>query len=813
MNVPTAHEKPAHQANNFDAIRIMAALSVLVSHHFALLGQLEPSVLRINTLGGFAVLIFFTISGYLVTASWYNDPHLFRFAQRRVLRIFPAYIAVIVLTAYVLGASLSSLPLREYVQHDLTRAYLSNIWMGLSSTLPGVFEKNPLPATVNGSLWTIPIEIQCYVILALAGIIGILRSRIAWLSLIVVTLIWHQFSYGPDFHTNWKLKYEMIAYFLVGSAIFILQPHWTKRPSFYFIILAGAGLCIWHLGFRYLAFLIAVPYTIIYIGTRSTPILRQFGRWGDPSYGMYLIAFPIQQTLIHFLWPSVDSMGILAISIIITTILAYASWHGLEKIALKIKPLKPQEKNSPKEYELPKLLQRSSYRFALLFLLLGAFYIAWMIACWPGVLGQDSLAIMLEVETDRERQAGKPAFWYLYNLLLYGPWRLVEIPILVQTFVSVTVCARILNWMLGHRLYKSFWYCLFFVGLAPSVLFYSSALYSDGIYAMAMMGMLFEIWICYRTRRINLVSGCMLALTVPFALFARPNGFINAIALIALFFALPRLHRWKLLAVVLPWCIVAIFANSQYKYRTPIGSVFPLALYETVGFLEHRPMGLWEYNEPRISKKSAEALTSTGKSLEHISKFYDHYYWDPLIFFPEGPALLFLSKDAKKTIIQEFFKYNLWHNLPAFSASRVNIFLYSALASGGIPGPQSADYILSQTKSKSEQRYRDTRLHKTLMRWYDFTLKNRAIFWAPWLGLFLIVAATARAWRQRDRSSLVVCSVFVLQLTAVFFFSIAGEYRYLLSFFTAPLVLLPVYIYTKAGAKSPFDENSSASPT
>ncbi len=431
--------------------------------------------------------------------------------------------------------------------------------------------------------------------------------------------------------------------------------------------------------------------------------------------------------------------------------------------------------------------------FIFLLLFLGVAYLLWLFAFWPGVLGQDSLAIILEVESDRHFQAGKPAFWYLYNLLLYGPWRLVELPILIQVFVCVVVNARILSWMRGQSLYKSFWYCLFFVTLAPSVLYYSIALYSDGIYTMAMMGMLFEVWLCYRARRVNAASLWMLALTVPFGLFARPNGFINAVALAALLFALPRLHRWRLVAVVLPWCLLAVFANSQYKYRYPIGSVFPLALYETVGFMEHRPMGLWEYDQPRISHESAEALTSTGKTLEHISESYDHYYWDPLIFSEKGPRLLELSKQAKKTIVKEFFKYNLWHNFPAFAASRVNIFLYSALANGGLPPPESSHYILSQTKSESAIRFRDAWPHKVLMPWYDFALRYRAIFWAPWVGLFLTIAATARAWRLRDRASLAVCSVFVLQWAAVFVFSIAGEYRYLLPFFTAPLVLLPVF--------------------
>lgn len=76
--------------NNYDFIRFCAASLVLFSHHYALVGSqapAEPSLLGLNTLGGLAVSIFFALSGYLITQSWFADPHPVRFAIRRVLRI------------------------------------------------------------------------------------------------------------------------------------------------------------------------------------------------------------------------------------------------------------------------------------------------------------------------------------------------------------------------------------------------------------------------------------------------------------------------------------------------------------------------------------------------------------------------------------------------------------------------------------------------------------------------------------------------------------------------------------------------------
>ncbi|WP_338499617.1 acyltransferase [Delftia tsuruhatensis] len=333
--------RPASHTNNFDAIRIVAALAVLVSHHHALIGQFEPLVLGIHSLGGFAVLVFFVVSGYLVASSWNNDPHLIRFALRRALRIWPALTVVVVVTAYGLGVWLTSLPTRDYLQDSATSGYLSNIWLHGKAGLPGLFENNPLKGAANGSIWTIPYEVQCYVILACAGLLGALRIRTVWVLAVLVTTIWYQVKYGPDFHADWKLKREMMVYFIQGSAIAVLQPYWSKKPLLWMMVLTSIGICTWFAGFRYLALMIALPYLLIYLGMQSTPILRKFGRWGDPSYGLYLIAFPVQQTVVHFFWPSIGSTAVLALSIAITTALAYASWHGIEKRALKIKPRKP----------------------------------------------------------------------------------------------------------------------------------------------------------------------------------------------------------------------------------------------------------------------------------------------------------------------------------------------------------------------------------------------------------------------------------------------------------------------------------------
>lgn len=252
----------SQHSNNFDAIRIAAALAVLVSHHYALTAQAEPSFLGLHTWGGTAVIVFFVISGYLVTSSWYNDPSALRFAQRRILRIWPALAVVVVLTAYGLGAWVTSLPLMEYWKHRATLDYLLNIKLNVHYVLPGVFESNPYPRGVNGSLWTIPLEVRCYVVMALAGLLGLMRIRGVWMLLIAAYLVWFMTKGNADVTGKVNYGRELSAYFLAGSALYLLQPYWDRKPAVWTLSAFAAAASLWLVGWHHTALFVLLPLLV-----------------------------------------------------------------------------------------------------------------------------------------------------------------------------------------------------------------------------------------------------------------------------------------------------------------------------------------------------------------------------------------------------------------------------------------------------------------------------------------------------------------------------------------------------------------------
>ncbi len=335
---------PTHPGNNFDAIRIVAAIMVLYSHQYALTSQAEPGILGVNTVGGLAVSIFFVLSGYLVTASWQRDPHVWRFILRRFLRIWPALAAVVVLTTYLLGAWVTELPLREYLAHPTTTSYLQGLWLKFRVVLPGVFEHNPYPFAVNGSVWTIPLEVRCYFVLGLAGLLGLLRWRAVLLLCIALYMAWFFARSNADVTGAVHQGRQLSAFFLAGAALFALEDQWRRRPALWGAVIGAACIMAWETGWRNTAVLIGLPFAVIYFGTRSTPFIHRAGRWGDPSYGIYLYAFPIQQTVLHFAWPALGFPGTMVLALGCTVVLAYASWHIVEKRALNFKPHTPKRK-------------------------------------------------------------------------------------------------------------------------------------------------------------------------------------------------------------------------------------------------------------------------------------------------------------------------------------------------------------------------------------------------------------------------------------------------------------------------------------
>src|ERR1700728_122809 len=170
--------------NNFDALRLLAAATVICSHSFLIADgneNSEPLIVlsgRQSILGLAGVFVFFAISGFLVTQSFVETRSPWRYLLKRCLRIFPGFFVALVLAGFVLAPMVTTLPLHQYFLSPAPYRYVFwNMLFDLRQhELPGVmFVDNPVGLEVNGSLWTLGYEFQMYLMVLALGLLGLLR--------------------------------------------------------------------------------------------------------------------------------------------------------------------------------------------------------------------------------------------------------------------------------------------------------------------------------------------------------------------------------------------------------------------------------------------------------------------------------------------------------------------------------------------------------------------------------------------------------------------------------------------------------------
>lgn len=440
-------------------------------------------------------------------------------------------------------------------------------------------------------------------------------------------------------------------------------------------------------------------------------------------------------------------------------------------------------------------------RPAAVFGLLVSIYGLWLITFWPGVLGEDSVAILKEVQDSEAFRSGKTVVWYYFVKLLYGTTGRIEVPIAASMLLCAVLLTRMLDWYWAEGLKKTFFLTLLAIALAPHMIFFMGTLYPDGLFAIASASLLFEVWLCVRRRYASKASLGILALALPFALFLRPNGIVLLAPVALAVFWLDARSRMHWLLVVGIWSALVLVAQLTHRTTTH-ETQFPLAVFETAGFLQKRAMNdlwslyphmndPWVLSEPKVTQATIDALRR-NQPIEKLQQFRDPAYWDMLVFHPEGPQVGSLSQEDKQTVVREFWTRNLWHNLPDFLGSRVNVFFSAALAQGGFPALSYASNVLPRVSAESRFRFWGWEQAERLwQKVHAASYALRWLLWTPWLGFGMLAWASISGIRGRDWPLLLVSLPMLVQWGGIFVFSIAGEYRYLLPFFTLPMALLP----------------------
>lgn len=328
----------------FDFLRIALAVSVVCWHAPAITTGNNDTPYGLWIFGYAIIYAFFALSGFLIAASAARL-RLRDFLINRGLRIFPALFVEIILTAFVLGPIFTTLDLKSYFTNPLTYHYLTNLFGWMNYWLPGVFETNPI-SLLNISLWTVPFEMGCYVIMSGFILFGLLKRPfiiIAGLAAFMIAgLLIKAFGTQPSGIALEASRLfvgrgsRLLIAFVLGILIYIMRYRIKYSPG---LMVGAISICLCvalfakdELGYPVLSALLAIPlaYLTVCAGISKIP-LPEILHKNDLSYGIYLYGMPIQQTLIH-LFPSItNSVAQLSMSLPTTVLFAFISWNAVEK--------------------------------------------------------------------------------------------------------------------------------------------------------------------------------------------------------------------------------------------------------------------------------------------------------------------------------------------------------------------------------------------------------------------------------------------------------------------------------------------------
>ncbi|SDW18389.1 acyltransferase family protein [Flavobacterium degerlachei] len=322
--------------NCFDFLRMFFAIDILLAH----LGELSQNknlhFLLDYTNAIIGIKGFFVISGFLVAKSYINTPSLRKYFVKRVKRIVPAYIFVLLLSVLIL-AFFGKYSVIDYFTDINVYKYLgwNSVFLNfMHPCLPGIFENN-LICAVNGALWTLKVEEGFYI--ALPFIFYFIK-KVKKPFVVLITLYFLSLLYWflMDDYFNMPLLAKQLpgylAYFVVGIFLYLNLKFVLDNNKTLLLLAISTLLISNYLDLNLSVFYPAVFGTLVIAAAYSFPFLNNLGKFGDFTYGLYIYHFPIIQLFRQYnLFERYNPFLMAIYVILITFLFAAFSWFYIEK--------------------------------------------------------------------------------------------------------------------------------------------------------------------------------------------------------------------------------------------------------------------------------------------------------------------------------------------------------------------------------------------------------------------------------------------------------------------------------------------------
>jgi peptidoglycan/LPS O-acetylase OafA/YrhL len=282
------------QLNNFTIVRLLLATLVVFGHFKTLPGLSSPS--GIHSYADFAVDAFFVVSGYLVYGSFDNLPKISGFYIKRLFRIYPLYLFMILSQAVamlvLLGGNAGFGDIFKYMASNLVFANF------LSPDMGGLLVGQHNPA-INPSLWTLKIEAMFYIFVPLIWWflkrLETQRLEVWGMALIYISsTIFAAIALHYEAATLAKQLPGQMRFFVVGIALYHFRDRF-RLPTPYALVMMVVIFIIctyrFHLPFLLPVYPLLVG-ALVFISVMRMPVIPMKY---DMSYGVYLIHAPLIQ--------------------------------------------------------------------------------------------------------------------------------------------------------------------------------------------------------------------------------------------------------------------------------------------------------------------------------------------------------------------------------------------------------------------------------------------------------------------------------------------------------------------------------------
>lgn len=285
---------------NVTFLKYFAAFFVFYHHAFSLFNLSSDPVAKISpheTLGTLAVKLFSIISGYLIVASLQRNATT-DFYKKRFLKIFPPLWACCIFCVFIIGLASTRLLASKYLLSAGTYKYLfaNSLLISIVHGLPGVFESNPYPSAINGSLWYLGVISSLYLACPLLKKYGFFEKKLIGIIVMIVALI---YVFAIDQIRNQLVSSFLMCYFafFIGATLYQWRQIIVMSTSLLMLLIAMT-IILSNLPVGQILSTMLIAYCSIYfIEKVNVPYIFRSILQKDISYEFFLYAFPIQQTI------------------------------------------------------------------------------------------------------------------------------------------------------------------------------------------------------------------------------------------------------------------------------------------------------------------------------------------------------------------------------------------------------------------------------------------------------------------------------------------------------------------------------------